>query len=313
MPLAGKTKTCEGRGPFAHPFLLVSREAPSNPRSRVTVDRRCAAKTNEWGSGASRPRRVQGSALAFLLLALFFALPAAADEPKPMHGIAMHGAPAYPADFRHFPYVNPDAPKGGTLRLHAIGGFDTLNAYTLKGMAASGLWLINDTLTLPGMDEAFTEYGLVAKTVTVPEDRSWVRFALRPEAKWHDGKPITPEDVIFTFETLRDKGDPFYRSYYAGVAKVEKTGADAVTFTFREAGNRELPLIIGQMPVLPKHYWQGRDFAATTLEPPLGSGPYKIAASEPGRSIVYARVKDYWGRDLPVNRGRNNPATVRFD
>ncbi len=268
-----------------------------------------AGKTNE----SRAARRVRGGALAFLLLALLFALPAAAAEPKPTHAIAMHGAPAYAANFDHFPYTNPAAPKGGTLRLHAIGGFDTLNAYTLKGMAAAGLGLINDTLTIPGMDEAFTEYGLLAKTITMPEDRSWVRFTLRPEAKWHDGVPVTPEDVVFTFETLRDAGDPFYRNYYAGVKTVEKTAPDAVTFTFREAGNRELPLIIGQMPVMPKHYWQGRDFAATTLTPPLGSGPYKIASVDPGRAIVYERVKNYWGRNLPVNKGRHNPDTVRYD
>jgi microcin C transport system substrate-binding protein len=250
--------------------------------------------------------------LAFLALAL--AAPAAhAAEPQPMFGMAMHGDPAYPADFTHFAYVTPDAPKGGALKLEAVGGFDTLNPYTLKGMSAAGLGLTYDTLMASSLDEAFTEYGLIAKTITVPEDRSWARFDLRPEAKWHDGKPITADDVIFSYETLRDKGDPFYRSYYAGVAKVEKTGANAVTFTFKEAGNRELPLIVGQMPVIPKHYWQSRDFAATTLEPPLGSGPYKIASSETGRSIVYARVKDYWGRDLPVNKGRYNVDTVRYD
>lgn len=247
------------------------------------------------------------------VLILVFAAPALAAEPQPMHGMAMHGAPKYPADFTHLDYVNPDAPKGGYLKLHAIGGFDTLNPYTLKGMSAAGLGLTYDTLMTSAMDEAFTEYGLLAKTITVPEDRSWARFELRPEAKWHDGKPVTPEDVIFSLKTLREKGDPFYNSYYAGVAKVEKTGPRSVTFTFREAGNRELPLIVGQMPVLPKHYWEGRDFAATTLEPPLGSGPYKIANFETGRSIVYTRVKDYWGKDLPVNTGRNNWDTVRYD
>ncbi|MBN2751334.1 MAG: ABC transporter substrate-binding protein [Rhodospirillaceae bacterium] len=250
---------------------------------------------------------------ALLTLCTYSACPAWADAPQPMHGIAMHGAPQYPANFTHFRYVNPQAPKGGALRLHAIGTFDTLNPYTLKGMSAAGLGLTYDTLMTSAMDEAFTEYGLIAHTITVPENRAWVRFDLRTEARWHDGKPITPADVVFSFYTLKDKGDPFYRSYYAGVAKVEASGPHAVTFTFHESGNRELPLIIGQMPILPAHYWKDRDFAATTLEPPLGSGPYRIVSAEAGRSIVYERVKDYWGKALPVNVGRYNPDTVRFD
>ncbi len=247
------------------------------------------------------------------LLAFAVALPAAAAEPQPSHGMAMHGEPDYPAGFTHFAYVNPEAPKGGLLKLHALGGFDTLNPFTLKGMSAAGLGLVYDTLMTAAQDEAFTAYGLVAKTITVPEDRAWVRFDLRPEAKWHDGKPITPEDVVFSLQVLREHGDPFYRSYYAGVTKAEKTGPHAVTFTFAEAGNRELPLIVGQMPVLPKHYWQGRDFAATTLEPPLGSGPYKVSGFETGRTISYQRVKDYWGKDLPVNTGRYNWDAIRYD
>ncbi|SBW12341.1 conserved exported hypothetical protein [uncultured Alphaproteobacteria bacterium] len=249
--------------------------------------------------------------VAWVLPAIALTAPLEAAEPR--HGLAMHGAPAYPADFTHFAYTNPEAPKGGLLKLHALGGFDTLNPFTLKGMSAAGLGLTYDTLMAAAQDEPFTEYGLVAETVTVPEDRAWARFDLRPEAKWHDGRPITPEDVIFSLETLREKGDPFYRSYYAGVAKVEKTGPHAVTFTFAEAGNRELPLIIGQMPVLPKHYWQGRDFAATTLEPPLGSGPYKVASFETGRTITLERVKDYWGKDVPANAGRYNWDTIRYD
>lgn len=259
------------------------------------------------------PRSFRLPALAAAAL-IGFGLPAfAADAPKPQAAIAMHGSPKYPADFKHFAYVDPAAPKGGSVRLHAIGSFDTLNPYTLKGMAADGLGLTGDTLTVASEDEPFTQYGLIAKTITVPDDRSWVRFDLRPEARWHDGKPITADDVVFSFNILKDKGHPFYRSYYASVASVEKNGAHAVTFRFKGAGNRELPLIIGQMPVLPEHYWKGRDFAATTLEPPLGSGPYRIASSETGRSIVYTRVKDYWAKDLPVNRGRYNFDTIRYD
>lgn len=250
--------------------------------------------------------------LAVLALALA-PLAVRAAPPEPTHGIAMHGAPKYPASFTHFDYADPAAPKGGSVRLHAIGSFDTLNGFTLKGMAADGLGLTQDTLMSPSADEPFSEYGLIARTVTVPEDRSWVRFDLRPEARWHDGTPITADDVAFSFDTLKTKGHPFYRSYYAAVKAVEKNGPLSVTFRFQGGGNRELPLILGQMPVLPAHYWRGRDFAATTLAPPLGSGPYRLVSAEAGRTVAYERVKDYWGKDLPVNRGRYNFDSLRYD
>jgi len=251
--------------------------------------------------------------LGLLLSVLVIGNPVYAQAPQPQHGLAMHGTTKYPASFTHFDYVNPNAPKGGILHQEALGTFDTLNPNTLKGMSAAGLGLTYDTLMASSMDEAFSAYGLLAKTITVPKDRSWVRFDLRKTARWHDGKPITADDVVFSFNILKTKGHPFYRSYYADIKSVEKNGPLAVTFKFAGAGNRELPLIIGQMPILPAQYWNGRDFAATTLEKPLGSGPYRIKAFETGRSITYERVKDYWAKDLPVMKGRYNVDTVQFD
>ncbi len=247
------------------------------------------------------------------VLAFVLALPFAAVAQPAKHGIALHGEPKYAPGFTHFNYINPDAPKGGEMRLADIGTFDNVNPFILKGMAAADSSIVFETLMAASLDEPFSQYGWVAESVTVAPDRSWVAYKLRSEARFHDGKPITPDDVIFSFETLRDKGHPFYRSYYKDVAKAEKTGERDVKFTFREAGNTELPLIMGQLPVLAKHFWQGKDFAATTLEPILGSGPYKIESLVPGRTISYKRVADWWGRDLPVNKGRYNFDTLRYD
>lgn len=230
-----------------------------------------------------------------------------------VHALAMHGLPKYERDFDHFDYVNPNAPKGGSVRLHAIGTFDTLNHLTLRGVPAVGLGGLYDSLLTASDDEAFTEYGLLAKSIEMPEDRSWVAFTLRKEAQWHDGRPVTVEDVIFSLKTLKAEGHPFYRAYYASVLRGEKSGDRKVKFIFSGSENRELPLIIGQMPILPKHYWEGRDFKKTTLSPPLGSGPYRIKSFDPGRAITYARVSDYWGRDLPVNRGRYNFDLIQYD
>ncbi len=235
------------------------------------------------------------------------------DKIHVAHAIAMHGEPKYGPDFTHFDYLNPDAPKGGTLREAAQGGFDSFNPYIAKGNAADGMGYIFETLLTNGADEAFTEYGLIAETVEWPEDRSWVAFTLRPEARWHDGQPITVDDVIFSLDLLKTKGHPQLRFYYQSVTSAEKIGPRKVRFTFSEGDNRELPLIVGQMPVLPKHYWETRDFEKTTLEPPLGSGPYRIDSFEPGRFIVFERDKDYWGKDLPVNRGRYNFDRIRID
>ncbi len=264
----------------------------------------------------SPPRQGEGILAYFLqislsILLIFFALPALAQQAS--HGVALHGAPKYPANFTHFEYTNPDAPKGGEFRLSAIGTYDTLNPYTLKGMAADGAGMVFETLMAGSMDEPFSQYGWVAESVAVAPDRSWVSYKLRPEAKFQDGSAITPEDIIFSFETLRDKGHPFYRSYYKDVIKAEKIGAHDVKFTFRDTTNTELPLIMGQLPVLSKKFWQGKDFAATTLEPILGSGPYKVDNIQQGRSISFVRVKDWWAKDLPVNKGRYNFDSIRYD
>ena len=219
----------------------------------------------------------------------------------------------YAPDFEHFDYADPNAPAGGEIRLAALGTFDNLNPFILKGNAAAGSGLIYDNLLTGSLDEPFTEYGLLVESIDMPADRSWVEFTLREEARWHDGRPVTVDDVIWTTETLTTKGHPFYRHYYADIAAVSQTGPRTVRFTFGDAVNRELPLIVGQIDVLPKHWWEGRDFESTTLEPPLGSGPYRIAAVEPGRSITLERVPDYWGRDLAVNRGQNNIDVIRYD
>ena len=227
------------------------------------------------------------------------------------HAIAMYGEPKYPAGFAHFDYVNPDAPKGGALRVGAAGTFDSFNPYIIKGNPAAGV--AAEALTVASDDEPFTRYGLIAETIEWPEDRSWVAFTLRPEARWHDGRPITVEDVIFSLEILRAKGNPQYRFYYAAITGAEKVGERKVRFTFNQAGNRELPLIAGELPILAKHYWEGRDFERTTLEPPLGSGPYRIGAFEAGRYVVAERVPDYWGKHLAVNQGINNFDSIRTE
>lgn len=249
-----------------------------------------------------------------MTLCLAALAPARAEDVKPVHALAMHGEPKYGADFQHFDYVNPDAPKGGEVKLSAIGTFDNLNPFILKGVADASIDDYTfDTLTVQSHDEAFTEYGLIAETIEIPPDRSWVAYTLRPEARFHDGSPVTVEDVIFTFETLKSKGHPFYRAYYANVEKAEKVGERKVKFSFSGGVNRELPLIMGQMAVLSKKDWEGKNFEETTLKAPLGSGPYQVKSVDPGRSITYERVKDYWAADLPVKRGLNNFDTIRID
>ncbi len=248
--------------------------------------------------------------VAIWVAALAFAEPAHA-EVRTAHAIAMHGKPKYGPGFAHFDYVNPDAPKGGTLRLAVSGTFDSFNPYIIRGNPAAGFSA--ETLLVSSADEPFTEYGLLAETLQWPEDRSWVIFNLRPEARWHDGTPITADDVVFSFETLKTKGAPVYRFYYASIEKAEKLGERTVKFSFAEAMNRELPLIAGQMPIFPKHYWEGRDFESATLEPPLTSGPYRVATFEAGRHVTLERVEDYWGKDLAVNVGINNFDQIRYD
>lgn len=223
------------------------------------------------------------------------------------HAMTLYGEPpAYAADFSHFDYVNPQAPKGGTLRLSGFGSFDSLNGFISRGASADQLSLIYDTLTFHALDEPFTEYGLLAERIERAEDNTWVRFHLRPQARFHDGAPVTAADVVFTFNTLVEQGAPFYRAYYGGVKEVVADSERSVTFHFHNGNNRELPLVLGQLPVLPAHYWADRDFSKTTLEPPLGSGPYRITDVSGGRNISYERVADYWASDLPVRRGFYN-------
>jgi microcin C transport system substrate-binding protein len=263
-----------------------------------------------------------GWAIALLALSGFTApTPAAGADAAsapgkgtaPAHGIAMFGDPAYPADFTHFEYANPDAPKGGVMRRAVIGTFDSFHPYIVKGKPASGIGLIYDTLMTSSMDEAATQYGLLAESIETPDDRSWVAFTLREGARWHDGRPIGVDDVIWTFNTLREKGIPLFRFYYASVERVEKAGERRVKFHFKPGDNRELPWILGQLPILPKHFWESRNFEETTLEPPLGSGPYQIGSFEAGRYVSYERRADYWGADIPVNRGHHNFGTVRYE
>ena len=252
--------------------------------------------------------------LLILCLLLSFATYSTADPTiHRTHALTLYGPPKYTPDFTHFDYVNPNAPKGGQTRLAIIGTYDNLNPFILKGIAAAGTLLLYNRLCTKSKDEPFTEYGQLAVQMQMPADRSWVVFELHPKARWHDGKPVTSADVVFSFETLVAAGIPFYRSFYADVDTVVALDQRRVKFSFRKGTNREMPLIIGQLRVLPKHYWQDRDFAETTLEPPLGSGPYKIAEFEPGRSITYERVADYWGRDLPVHKGRHNFDHIRYE
>ena len=247
-----------------------------------------------------------------LLLACLLQSPAARAEP--VHGIAMHGTPKLAAGFQHFPYVNPSAPKGGRLVLGALGTFDSLNVFSIKGTTPSGLReYVFESLLTRGGDEPFSLYGLIAESIEVPQDRSAITFHLRAEARFSDGTPITPEDVLFSHAVLKDKGWPFHRSYYGKVVSAEKTGPRSIRFTFGTAGDREMPLIVGLMPILPRHKLDTENFDRTTLEPPLGSGPYIVARVDPGRSLTYRRNPEWWARDLPVTRGRFNFDEVRLE
>jgi microcin C transport system substrate-binding protein len=237
----------------------------------------------------------------------------ASQKTNVSHGFAMHGAPKYPADAGPPDYLNPDAPKGGSVRLGARGTFDSLHPFIIKSVPAAGITAIWDTLCWSSRDEASTEYGLIAETIEWPEDRSWTAFTLRPQARFHDGSPITVEDVIWTFDTLKAKGLPNYAFYYGDVLKAEKVGDRKVLFTFRDSTNKELPLIIGQLPVLPSKWWASRDFEKVSLEIPLGSGAYKVDSFDVGRSISYRRVDDWWAKDLWMNRGRNNFDVMRYE
>jgi len=237
----------------------------------------------------------------------------ASAETTISHGNSLFGRLKHGPDFAHFDYADPNAPKGGSMVRHAIGSFDSLNPFILKGQPASGLGFVFETLMARSSDEASTVYGLLAESIETPKDLSWVIFALRANARWHDGTPVTADDVVFSFDIQKAKGTPFFAKYYQDVVKAEALDRRRVKFHFNGEINRELPQIVGEMNVLSKAYWSAREFEKSTLEPPMGSGPYRIKAVDPGRSITYERVADYWGKDVPVNRGRFNIDTIRID
>ncbi|MBV4499314.1 extracellular solute-binding protein [Pseudomonas shirazensis] len=255
------------------------------------------------------PHRLRQLAGSLLLACLSLPVLAA-----PQHALTLYDEPPkYPASFKHFDYVNPDAPKGGTFRQSGFGGFDSLNPFINKGVTAENVGSIYDTLMRQSLDEPFTEYGLVADKIEKAPDNSWVRFYLRPEARFHDGHPMRADDVVWTFNTLVSQGAPLYKVYYGDVAEVIAEDPLKVLFKFKHKINRELPLILGQLPVLPKHWYENREFNRGNLEIPLGSGPYRVAEVKAGRSVRFERVKDYWAKDLPINRGMFNFDVMTFD
>lgn len=263
----------------------------------------------------------------FLLVSMLLLSHTANASVVTRHGYAQFDTLKYDAQFTHFDWVNPDAPKGGSVRLMAFGTFDTLNPYTLKGtspiatadFASYGISELNEPLMVgsglydPSGDEAASAYGLIAESVQYNASRSWVVFNLRKEARFHDGTPITAKDVAFSYHTLLKQGHPQYRTYLQEVARVDILNSHRIRFVFKRSGNPLLILRIGDLPVLPEHYWREHDFSQTTFKPPLGSGPYKITSVKPGRNLVFERVKDWWGQDLPVNRGKYNFDTVIVD
>lgn len=258
--------------------------------------------------------RLFAALLALLLASALPAPPALAQgDSRRVHALSLLGEPALPPGFPHFPWANPNAPKGGTVVLGAIGTFDSFNPFIIRGTPAAGIGQIYEQLLADNPDEASTEYAHVAEAIEIATDRTWVAFELREAARWHDGRPITSEDVAWTFNTLRTQGRPFFRAYWADVVAVETPSARRVVFRFRDGSNRELPLILGQLQVLPKHWWEGRDFSRPLTEPPLGSGPYRVDAFELGRTVTYRRVADHWAQSLPTGRGLNNFDVLRYE
>ncbi|SDN12476.1 extracellular solute-binding protein [Vreelandella arcis] len=230
------------------------------------------------------------------------------------HALSLYGSPALGEEFPHFPHVNPDAPKGGSIKHTAVGGsFDSTNPFIIRGTPATGVIRIYDTLLASNPNEPFSLYGLLAEGVRLDPDRQWIEFDIRPEARFQDGEPVTADDVVFSLDLLREEGNPFYSSYYAGVERAVAVNEHQVRFILSDQESRELPLIIAQLPILPQHYWEKHDFTAPTLAAHPGSGPYKIAEVNPGRQIVYQRDEQYWGKDLPVNVGRYNIDRVIYD
>lgn len=260
--------------------------------------------------------KATGLAVAALLT---FTSAALAQEPQWRHGTTLMEGLKYPEGFARYDYVNPDAPKGGVVRLSETGSFDTFNPILPQGEVASGLGLVYEALMDASMDEDSTMYGHLAEAVSFPDDFSSVTFRMNPKARWHDGEPVTADDVVWSFQKATEL-NPFQANYYANVTKVEKTADDQVTFTFDQTGNRELPHIIGQLLVLPQHWWEAagpdgkpRDIGASSLEPPLGSGPYRLKSFVAGRTIVYERVDEYWAAKEPAGIGMNNFDEVRYE
>ena len=229
------------------------------------------------------------------------------------NAIALHGKPSLPANFAAFNYANPQAPKGGELRLAAIGGFDSTNPFINKGNPIDGTDYLYDSLTVAALDEPFARYGLLAEKIERdPEDASWIIYHLNPAARFSDGHAVTAEDVAFTFNLLKKEGAPGLKNYYSDVEKVEALDKQKVKFSFKSKTNRELSLIVGEQAILPKHYWQKRDFNSTNLDIPIGSGPYILSKIDAGRAITYQRNPNYWAANLPVNKGRYNVNTISF-
>ncbi|UQI42466.1 extracellular solute-binding protein [Vreelandella venusta] len=231
-----------------------------------------------------------------------------------VHGLSLYNSPQLPADFAYFPHVNPSAPKGGTITRTAVGGsFDSTNPFIIRGTPATGISHIYDSLMVSNPGEPFSLYGLLAEGVRLDPERRWIEFDLRPEARFQDGEPVTAYDVVFSLNLLREEGNPFYSSYYAGVERAVALNDHQVRFEFNDTESRELPLIVAQLPILPRHYWEPRDFSSPTLDAHPGSGPYRISEVDPGRRIVYQRDDNYWGKDLPVNVGRYNIDRVVYE
>jgi peptide/nickel transport system substrate-binding protein len=261
-----------------------------------------------------RRSRLRVLAHIAILVGVSLVAPVHAAAAAESYAIAMHGSPALPADFSHMPYANPDAPKGGRLTWGLLGTFDSLNPLIVRGLAVQQIrGFVVESLMARGNDEAFTLYGLLARTIETDDARSYVAFHIDPGARFSDGKPVTADDVLFSWELLRDKGRPNHRQYYSKVAKAEAPDRLTARFDFGGANDRELPLILGLMPVLPRHAVDPARFEETTMTGPIGSGPYRVSAVRPGASVTLTRNPDYWGRDLPVNRGSWNFDEIRLD
>jgi microcin C transport system substrate-binding protein len=280
---------------------------------------RTSAETLPACRAAARPAHPATAILLLVAMAVTLLMPglAAAQETVRSHGWAIHGDLKYGPDFTHFDYVNPDAPKDGLVVYGVPGTFDSLNPFITSGTPGAGSQTIYDTLMVQSRDEPNSEYGLLAEWIEVEKDADGVftaiRFGLREEARFHDGEPVRADDVVWTFNTLVEKGAPFYRFYYGNVAAVEALDDLTVEFRLSPGYNKEMPVILGQVPILPKHYWEGRDFTTTTLEPPLGSGPYRISQVRAGQSVTLERVEDYWGADVPVAVGHDNFGQIRYE